>query len=149
MQTAVNRFLQYLRVERNVSELTLKSYREDLDALAEYLYDLFDERLPDPSEMTTLQLRGYVSAMHEAGYAGATISRRLASLRSFFKFGIRDGWVAENPAKPLRNPRGTRKLPYFLSTEEIGRLLTAPPSTDPFGLRDRAILFLKPDMILL
>ncbi|MDR0609489.1 MAG: tyrosine recombinase [Planctomycetaceae bacterium] len=140
MQQSTARFLQYLRVERNVSELTLKSYQEDFDALSEYLYDLFDKRIPHPSEITTLQLRGYVAAMHEAGYAKASIARRLASLRSFFKFGMRDGWVTENPAKPLRNPRGNRKLPYFLSTKEIGQLLSAPPSFDPFGVRDRAVL---------
>lgn len=140
MQKETKRFLQYLRVERNVSDLTLKSYREDMDALAEYLYDLYDGRIPAPAEITTMQLRGYVSAMHEAGYAHATVARRLASLRSFFRFGLRDGWVTENPAKPLRNPRGKRSLPYFLSTEEIGALLTAPPGADPFGLRDRAIL---------
>ncbi|MDR1964935.1 MAG: tyrosine recombinase XerC [Planctomycetaceae bacterium] len=140
MQQSTEQFLQYLRVERNVSELTLKSYREDFDALMEYLNDLFNERIPHPSEITTLHLRGYVSAMHEAGYAKTSIARRLASLRSFFKFGLRDGFVTENPAKPLRNPRGFRKLPYFLSTKEIGRLLVAPPSSDPFGIRDRAIL---------
>ncbi len=140
MQTETNRFLRHLRIERNFSDLTVKSYSEDMDALAEYLFDLFGERIPAPTEITTLHLRGYVAAMHEAGYSRATIARRLASLRSFFKFGIRDGWAVENPAKPLRNPREKRKLPYFLSTEEIGNLLTAPPANDVFGLRDRAIL---------
>lgn len=140
MLKATTEFLKYLQVQRNVSDLTLKSYREDMDALMEYLFDLFDERVPTPSELTTVQLRGYVAAMHEAGYARATVARRLASLRSFFKFGLQYGWVTENPAKPLRNPRGSRSLPYFLSTEEIGTLLTAPPSADIFGLRDRAIL---------
>lgn len=142
MQNATKRFLQYLRVERNVSDLTLKSYREDMDALAEYLYDLFGERLPRPSELSTAQLDGYVSAMKDAGYAKSTVARRLASMRSFFRFGLRDGWVTENPAKPVRNPRGSasRKHPHVLSTEEVGQLLAAPPSADPFGIRDRAIL---------
>lgn len=140
MHKTTERFLRYLRVERNVSDLTLKSYREDMEALIEYLFDLFNERIPDPGELTTVQLRGYVSAMHDAGYSKATVARRLASLRSFFRFGLRDGWATENPAKALRNPRGSRQLPYFLTTEEVGKLLTAPPSTDPFGIRDRAIL---------
>lgn len=140
MQQEAEQFLRYLRVERNVSENTLKSYAEDLEALAEYLYDLFNERLPQPAEITSVQLRGYIAAMHEANYKAATIARRLASLRSFFKFGMRDGWVTENPAKPLRNPRGPRHLPFFLSTEQIGLLLTTPPGNEPFGIRDRAIL---------
>src|SRR5208283_5890584 len=66
--------------------------------------------------------------------------RRLASLRRFFKFGQREGWTKANPAKPLRNPRKGRSLPHFLSAEDIGRLLSAPPASTAMGLRDRAIL---------
>ena len=79
-------------------------------------------------------------ALHEAGYAKTTIARRLASLRSFFRFGQREGWTKANPAKPLRNPRKARSLPHFLSSEEIDRLLAAPPRGESLGLRDRAIL---------
>ncbi len=140
MLTSSQRFLQYLRVERNASDLTLKSYREDLEALIEYFMELYDGRIPKPSEITTLELRGYVAAMHDAGYAKSTISRRLASLRSFFKFGLRDGYVTENPAKPVRNPRGKRNSPHVLTTQQVGALLLAPPLADVFGLRDRAIL---------
>jgi integrase/recombinase XerC len=140
MENAAHRFLRYLEAERNVSEMTLASYRQDLEALTEYLYDLFGERVPEPSEISTQHLRSYVAAMHEAGLARATVARRLSSLRSFLKFGIRDGWVTENSAKPLRTPRGGRKLPYFLTTEDIAKLLNAPPEHDPFGIRDRAIL---------
>ena len=150
MQKAVSRFLQYLRVERNASELTLKSYREDLMALAAYLAEADpsssaedgDESgpFPSPAAISVLDLRGYVSALHEAGYAKSTIARRLASLRSFFRFGQREGWVDTNPAKPLRNPRRARTLPHFLSTEDLGRLLESPPSGSPMGLRDRAVL---------
>jgi site-specific recombinase XerD len=81
-----------------------------------------------------------VATLHDAGYAKTTIARRLASLRSFFRFGQRDGWAASNPAKPLRNPRQPRTLPHFLSTEELGRLLESPPAGESQGLRDRAIL---------
>ena len=139
MRTAATRFLQYLRVERNASELTIKSYREDLEALAEYLTDL-QGATPLPGEIGTVELRGYIAALHEAGYAKTTIARRLASLRSFFRFGQREGWTRANPAKPLRNPRKARSLPHFLSSEEIERLLSAPSAAEPLGLRDRAIL---------
>ncbi len=140
MRHAVDRFLTYLKVERNASDLTIKSYREDLTALTDYLTEARSGRCPQPAEVTVMELRGYVSALHEAGYAQTTIARRLASLRSFFRFGQREGWVTNNPAKPLRNPRKPRRLPHFLSTEEIGRLLVAPSNSDPMGLRDRAIL---------
>jgi integrase/recombinase XerC len=140
MRNAVDRFLQYLRVERNASDLTAKSYREDLYALADYLTEARGGSCPSPGEITVLELRGYVAALHESGYANSTIARRLASLRSFFRFGLREGWTKTNPAKPLRNPRKGRTLPHFLSAEDIGRLLDAPPPGNPQGLRDRAIL---------
>lgn len=140
MHTAIERFLQFLTVERNASELTVKSYREDLVALAEYLTEAAGGMTPAPGAISVLDLRTYVAALHEAGYARTSIARRLASLRSFFRFGQREGWAKTNPAKPLRNPRKPRNLPHFLSAEEIGRLLKAPPADDLMGLRDRAIL---------
>jgi integrase/recombinase XerC len=140
MQTAIARFLQYLCVERNASDLTVKSYREDLTALADYLTEARSGRCPQPGEITVLELRGYLAALHEAGYAQSTIARRLASLRSFFRFGQREEWVRNNPAKPLRNPRKPRSLPHVLSSADVGRLLQAPPADGPLGLRDRAIL---------
>ncbi len=140
MRTAIARFLQYLTVERNASAYTTKSYREDLAALADYLSEACGGNCPRPEAITVLELRGYVAALHEAGYAKTSIARRLASLRSFFKFGQREGWTKTNPAKPLRNPRKGRSLPHFLSAEDIGRLLSAPPANTSMGLRDRAIL---------
>jgi integrase/recombinase XerC len=139
MQSAISRFLRYLLVERNASALTIKSYREDLTALDEYLTESYG-RPAEPPEITSLDLRGYVAALHEAGYAKTSIARRLASLRSFYRFAQREGYAEANPAKPLRNPRPDRKLPHFLSTDEIGRLLETPPADQPMGLRDRAIL---------
>lgn len=138
MLDCIERFLAYLKIERNASEYTVKSYGEDLASLAEFLAD--DDRLPRPEEITPLDLRSYVAALHEAGYAKSSISRRLASLRSFFRFAQREGIVDTNPAKPLKNPRPEKKLPHFLTTREIGKLLQAPPLDDSMALRDRAIL---------
>lgn len=140
LASAVDRFLSYLRVERNASPYTLKSYREDLTALEAMLSDTCGGHVPDPGDVSTLHLRGYASSMHDAGLSKATIARRLASLRSFFRFGRREGWAETNPAKPLRNPRKSRSLPHFLSTEEIDRLLQAPQGRTWQTLRDRAIL---------
>jgi integrase/recombinase XerC len=139
MQPAIARFLQYLRVERNAADMTLKSYREDLTSLAAFLEET-QGQAPRVDALTPLDLRAYVAALHDAGYARSSISRRLASLRSFFRFAQREGLVRQNPAKPLRNPRRDRKLPHFLSTQEIATLLAAPPANCGAGLRDRAIL---------
>lgn len=139
MKQSSARFLRYLVVERNASDLTVKSYREDLDALVEFLR-ADDGTYPKPADVTTFDLRDYVAALHEAGYAKSSIARRLASLRSFFRFAQRSGLVEQNPAKPLRNPRPARSLPHFLSTSDLKKLLAAPPAREKMGLRDRAIL---------
>lgn len=138
MKKAIERFLRYLNNEKNASEYTIKSYREDLSILFEYLEESLGSS-PRPAEITPLDLRTYVSALHEAGYAKSSVARRLASLRSFFKFCQREGLCDQNPAKPLRNPRKDRKLPHFLTDREIGKLLNSPPKDEPMGLRDRAI----------
>jgi integrase/recombinase XerC len=139
MRSAIGQFLRFLSAERNAADLTIKSYREDLFGLVDYLeHELGREAKPD--ELTPLQLRSFQAALTEAGYARTSISRKLASLRSFYKFAIREGLAKDNPAKPLRNPRRQRKLPHVMTTEEVGRLLQAPPARDLAGLRDRAIL---------
>lgn len=138
MNQAIQRYLRYLKVERNASDLTIKSYREDLALLIEYLTESVG-REPRPAEITPLDLRTYVAALHEAGYAKSSVARRLASLRSFFRFCQREELCQHNPAKPLRNPRRDRKLPHFLTGEEIGKLLVSPPNNTAMGLRDRAI----------
>jgi integrase/recombinase XerC len=139
MQRQIAQFLTYLRVERGASQHTLKGYREDLIAAADYFADE-NGSCPEPASITPVELRGLLSALHEAGYAKTSIARKLASLRSFYKYGQREGWASSNPARALRNPRKGRTLPHFLTTEEIGKLLSAPPAGTPMGLRDRAIL---------
>ncbi|MFB3105540.1 MAG: site-specific integrase, partial [Pseudomonadales bacterium] len=139
MQNTITRFLQYLEVERDASQLTVKSYREDLAALADYLVDVFQHE-PLVQEISTLDLRGYVSAVNKAGYAKSTVARRMASMRSFFRFAQREGLIDHNPAKPLRNPRRNRPLPHFLTSRELKRLLAAPSRSEPLGVRDGAIL---------
>src|SRR4029078_10825314 len=116
-----------------------KSYREDLSALAEYLSD-GNGNTPAPGSITMTELRGFVSALHDAGYAKSSIARRLASVRSFLRFGQREGWAKANPAKALRNPRKSHKLPHYLSTDDVGKLLAAPQGEVAMAIRDRAIM---------
>jgi integrase/recombinase XerC len=138
MIRSIERFLRYLQVERNASEFTIKSYREDLVTLTNYLDESLGQ-MPRPDQITPLDLRTFVAALHEAGYAKSSVARKLASLRSYFRFCQREKLCDTNPAKPLRNPRRERKLPHFLTSKEIGTLLNAPPRDEPMGRRDRAI----------
>jgi len=140
MHAAIDDFLRYLRIERNSSELTIKSYAEDLDSLLE----AFDERLggvpASVGQIDISTLRAYVSYLHDCDYARSTIARRLACLRSFFRYCHREGMIDSNPTKSLRTPRAGKRLPHFLTTDQLATLLETPPANTWDGLRDRAIL---------
>lgn len=139
MQRQIGQFLRHLERERGVSEHTIKSYREDLACLADYLADE-SGATPEPSAITTADLRSFTAALTEAGFAKSSIARRMAGIRSFFRFGQRESWMKSNPGEALRNPRKSRKLPHFLTSDEIERLLSAPKANSSMGKRDRAIL---------
>jgi len=134
---ATARFLRFLAAERGCSPLTVKSYREDLLQLGEFLASA---GCLGPADATSLVLRRYATGLHAAGYAASTVARKLASMRSFFAFCQREGWITVNPGRPLRSPKRGRTLPRFLTGDEIGRLLAAPQPGARGGLRDRAIL---------
>ena len=134
---AISRFLAHLDAERGASPLTRKAYREDLLQLEEFLRSA---GCRGPADATSAILRRFSAGLHAAGYAASTVARKLASMRSFYTFGQREGWVRGNPARPLRGPKRGRSLPKFLTGDEIGRLLAAPRPAAPGGVRDRAIL---------
>ncbi len=133
----IDRFLRAMVAEKGASPLTVKSYREDLLQLADFL---LSAGCRGPGDASSAVLRRFAGGLHASGYAPATVARKLASTRSFYAFGQREGWIRTNPAKPLRGPKRSRKLPKFLTGEEIARLLAAPQAKAPGGLRDRAIL---------
>ena len=139
MLETIERFLSYLDVERNASPHTIKSYRDDLESLASFL-EFDDGSVPRAKDVTSGDLRQFVAALHDAGYASSSIARRLASLRSFYRFAQREGVAERNPAKPLRNPRKKRKLPHFLNSQDIEALLNAPDGNTALGVRDIAML---------
>lgn len=139
MQQALAEFLRYLAVERNASALTVKSYREDLTQALEFFRKHLGAE-PQPDRISTRLVRAYLAWLHEQGYAKTTTARRLAAIRSWFRYLHRAGLVRENPAETLRGPRQERKLPNFLTEADLTSLLEAPPAQTPLGLRDRAIL---------
>jgi integrase/recombinase XerC len=140
MEEALADFLRYLALEKNGSAHTVKSYREDLTQTLDFFRGRFPGQLLRPAQLTTRHLRAYLAWLHEQGYAKTTIARRLAAVRSWCRFLCREGSMNLNPADALRGPRQGKKLPHFLSEENLVQLLEAPPADDPLGLRDRAIL---------
>ncbi len=140
METALADFLRHLALEKNASEHTIKSYREDLTQLLEFVKGRHPEgSTPGLPDLTARLLRAYLAWLHQEGYAKTTVARRVAAVRSWCRFLRRQGALDANPAEGLRAPRQDKRLPHFLNQDELPRLLEAPPDT-PLGLRDRAIL---------
>jgi integrase/recombinase XerC len=140
MQEALAEFLRYLSLEKNASAYTIKSYREDLNQALEFFREKAGVRVKEPRQVSTRHVRAYLAWLHEQRYSKATIARRMAAVRSWFRFLCRQGLIEANPADGLRSPRQDKKLPHFLSEEELNRLLEQPPTGKPLGVRDRAIL---------
>ena len=121
-------YLAYLQIERNCPATTQRAYQKDLIQLDIFL-------LGQPVASTTHgDLRGWMEFLHER-YAPSTVGRKLSCVRSFFRFGLREGWIASNPAKDLDSPRRDIRLPKVLTEDEVNLLIESV--VDP---RDRALL---------
>jgi integrase/recombinase XerC len=133
-------YLRHLALEKNASEHTVKSYREDLTQAVEFFRTRLGSQTPRAEQLTTRLLRAHLAWLSEQGYARSTIARRLAAVRSWCRFLCRQGTLTSNPSLGLRGPRQDRCLPHFVSRDDMKRLLETPPADTPSGLRDRAIL---------
>jgi integrase/recombinase XerD len=137
----VGDFLAFLELERGLSRNTLLAYRSDLDQFGAYL-----ERGPvNVLEATPDDLAGFFDLLARGGAgqapaAPATLARKVACLRSLYRYLRREGLIARDPAAELRGPRASRRLPNVLTRQDVARLLAEPRGDDPLALRDRAIL---------
>ncbi|WCE05091.1 tyrosine recombinase XerC [Pseudoxanthomonas sp. JBR18] len=134
--SAVESFLEHLRVERQVSAHTLDAYRRDLTALAQWAQG---QEIVDLEELQADQLRAFIAAGHRAGLAPKSLQRRLSACRSFYSWLLKHGRIPASPAAGLRAPKASRKLPKVLDADEATQLVEVPTDA-PLGLRDRALL---------
>jgi integrase/recombinase XerC len=128
MRAAVEKFLGYLRQERNASPHTLLNYRSDLEQFRNYLA-VPDRRgrvaEPRLEDVDHLVIREYLGHLYSLDRQKTSVSRKLAALRSFFKFCVREGLLEENPARLVRTPRLPQRLPSVPTTEQVNRFLDA------------------------
>jgi len=159
----VEEFLNYLKFEKRFSEHTAKCYGTDLVQFGDFLLDrsgggggetvsmsggtvVSVATQPEVKKDQMLlavdvnSVRGYMAVLNEKQYSKATIARKLATLRSFYKFLVKRGQIEANPVVSIRTPKQEKKLPHFLEYEEVKRLLETPPLDNWLGARDRAIL---------
>jgi integrase/recombinase XerC len=138
LRSATEVFLRHLERERNASPHTVRAYGEDLEQLAAYLERELG-REPRPEDVDHLLLRGFLAELHKRGLRKSSSARRLAGIRSFFRYLCREGRLAANPARSLQAPRQERRIPAVLDEAEAAALVDMPGD----GLaarRGRAIL---------
>jgi integrase/recombinase XerC len=139
MHPTIIAFLHHYKVERQASPHTLRSYEVDLELFERYLAQFQTAEKVDPTAVDARRLRGYSAWLNGQGFAASTVARRLASIRSFYKYQRRRGTVAIDPSGGLRNPRQPKRLPKLLSVDQIVQLLDAIDISVPLGLRDRTM----------
>jgi integrase/recombinase XerC len=138
MQRAIRVFLDDLKYRRGLSPNTVSSYESDLIQFQVFLEDELGSS--KPSSVDVLAIRSFLAHLHGRGIARASIARKLAALRTFFRFLLREGTIRKNPARLVSTPRLDRKLPPRIEESEVEQLLEAPDNTTPLGRRDRAML---------
>ncbi|MEP6706746.1 MAG: tyrosine recombinase XerC [Pyrinomonadaceae bacterium] len=153
----LTQFLEHLRYERNVSEHTLRNYASDLEQFLEYLSPAENKpgektpakrtssqkrkrSEPNLNQIDHITIREWLSRLHTAHKKKTSIARKLAALRTFFQFLVREGVLEQNPAKLVATPRLEKKLPVHLSIEDAVRFIETPDNETNLGKRDRAIL---------
>jgi len=138
----LTQFLDHLRYERNVSAHTLRNYESDLQQFFDYLAPERhqEEVAPEITQIDHLTIREWLSTLHSDQKKKSSIARKLAALRTFFQFLVREGVIELNPAKLVATPRKEKKLPVHLSIEDTIRFIETPDPETDFGKRDRAIL---------
>lgn len=144
IEQLLEQFFEHLRYERNVSEHTLRNYASDLEQFYNYLAppdaQTGARRELDVKQIDHITIREWLSSLHTAQKKKTSVARKLAALRTFFQFLVREGVVELNPAKLVATPRLEKKLPNHLSVEDAIRFIETPDTETDLGRRDRAIL---------
>jgi integrase/recombinase XerC len=143
----IDRFLASLAAEKGYSAHTCRAYRADLVAFARIVYaaegteDLPAQGVPegfDPQRVDALAIRGYLANLYRKN-SKATMARKLSAVRSYYRFLLRQGWVDNNPADTVMTPKQEKKIPHYLTVDDVFRLLDRIQEDSLLGLRNRAI----------
>ena len=144
MEQLLTQFLEHLRYERNVSEHTLRNYQSDLEQFVDHLAPANPKNgkrsFPDLADIDHITIREWLATLHTAQKKKSSIARKLAALRTFFQFLVREGILEQNPAKLVATPRLEKKLPKHLSIEDAIKFIETPDTDTELGKRDRAML---------
>ena len=144
MDQAIRDFQAHIEVERNLSPHTRRSYISDIRQFQEFLFEnnsTVEKGSADSNiQLDHMVLRAFLAFLYRKKVKKVTISRKIASLRAFFKYLLREGRVPYNPADMIQAPKVEKYLPAFLSVDEVFSLVGVTFSADVFGLRDKAVV---------
>lgn len=137
MEREIREFISYLHNTKKTSNNTEVSYQRDLKKMSGYLAG---KGITDIRDVSELDLQGYISEMEGGDFASSTVSRSVASIRALFQYLFKEGKIKEDPSDCLKPPKVEKKMPGFLSVEEVNKLLKQPDTVTPKGIRDTAML---------
>ncbi|MGH7166182.1 MAG: tyrosine recombinase XerC [Nitrospiraceae bacterium] len=142
MEDAIRAFVTFLEVERGASRETIRGYQSDLRQFLSFARTLrpADAVPPAPNEIDAMVVRGYLAWLDRRREKKSSLARKLAALRSFYRFLNRDGRASGNPASEVRTPKQARPLPRVLTKDDADALMECPEGTGVLSKRDRAIL---------
>ena len=146
MQEVFNRYINYLVAERNVSPYTVRNYTSDLVGNSKrgtekgFFQFLRMKKIESLDKADKWVLREYLAYLANQGVAKASIARKLSAIRSFYRYLSREKILDTNPLEHSVSPKLDKRLPEFLTIEEVVKLLQAPDLSTPQGLRDRALI---------
>lgn len=131
----IEKFLNYLEIEKAMSQHTVINYSVDLKEFIKFLGE--DAQI---EKVEYLTIRRFLADLKAKNYAKRTVARKMATLRSFFKFLYREGHIKSNPIAGVSSPKLDKKLPIFLDENEVAKLLDSPDTKELAGSRDKAVL---------
>ncbi|MBO6524264.1 MAG: tyrosine recombinase XerC [Balneolaceae bacterium] len=142
MKKLIEKYLKYLQVERNSSPHTITSYKNDLTSFLNFCASQFecDPEHVDVQQITRLIIRLWLGELSDEGLSKSSIARKVAALRSFFKYSFKRGYITKNPAHLLVVPKKDKSLPKTVTPEDLNRMLENVDIETTRGLQDRAIL---------
>jgi len=136
MEKQLNLFFDFLENEKKVSANTLQSYKRDLKQFEKYI----EENAEDYTKITDEGIKKYITHMQEIGKKPSTISRGLASIRSFYQYETKNNIVEKDPTDGIQSPKIEKRIPGVLTSKEVALLLEQPQNVDFKGIRDKAML---------
>lgn len=137
METFIKEYLAHLKLEKNLSDNTINSYRNDISSFYEFLRQF---NIDDPADINNDHLNGFFKLLKELGLVGSSAARYFSSLKGFFLFLIQNKYIVKNPIEKLSPPKISKKLPGVLDVLEVEKILSLPDVNTKLGLRDKAIL---------